>query len=249
MYLLGILSLAFSIALCVHAVRSGQQMYWLFIILAFQPIGGLVYLFVILGPDAAGGSTARRFKAAARDTLDPGRAYREAKAAYDDSPTVGAMSRLAEAAAGKGDYHEAEALYREATQGMHAEDAGLLLGHAEALVELHRNEEALAVLKTVGDLGEKHRTPRAALLMARAYHQLGRLREAEDAYAWSADRLVGLESAARYAAFLGEQGRDAEARELLADIDKRCAKTKAHFRKEARYWRDFAAAAIDPRAT
>ena len=42
------LSLAFSIAMCIHAVRSGQQMYWLFIILAFQPIGGLVYLFVIL---------------------------------------------------------------------------------------------------------------------------------------------------------------------------------------------------------
>jgi len=249
MLFLGGLSLAFSILMCIHAVRSGQQMYWLFIILAFQPIGGIIYLFVILGPDATGGSTARRVKAAALNTLDPGRDYREAKAAYDDSPTVGNMARLAEAAAAKGDYAEAEGLYADATQGMHAEDAGLLMGRAEALVELNRNEEALAMLKAVGDLGEKHRTPRAALLMARAYHQLGRMREAEDAYAWSADRLVGLESTARYAAFLGEQGRDVEARERLADIDKRCAKTKAHFRKEARYWRDFAAAAIDGRAT
>ena len=248
MLFLGGLSLAFSIAMCIHAVRSGQQMYWLFIILAFQPVGGLVYLFMILG-DATSGSTARRFKAAARNTLDPGRGHREAKAAYEDSPTVANIARFAEACADQGDYAEAERLYAEAAQGMHAEDAGLLLGRAEALVELNRNEDALAVLKVVGDLGEKHRTPRAALLMARAYHQLGRMREAEDAYAWSADRLVGLESLARYAAFLGEQGRKDEARELLADIDKRCARTKAHFRKEARYWRDFAAAAVDGRAT
>ena len=41
MLFLGGLSLAFSIAMCIHAVRSGQQMYWLFIILAFQPVGGL----------------------------------------------------------------------------------------------------------------------------------------------------------------------------------------------------------------
>jgi len=48
MLFLGGLSLAFSILMCIHAVRSGQQMYWLFIILAFQPIGGIIYLFVIL---------------------------------------------------------------------------------------------------------------------------------------------------------------------------------------------------------
>jgi Ca2+-binding RTX toxin-like protein len=37
------LSLLFSILLCVHVVRTGREMFWLFIILIFQPIGGLVY--------------------------------------------------------------------------------------------------------------------------------------------------------------------------------------------------------------
>ena len=32
------LSLLFSVGLCVHAVRSGQAMYWLFIILMLQPL-------------------------------------------------------------------------------------------------------------------------------------------------------------------------------------------------------------------
>ena len=35
-------SLVFSILLCVHVVRSGREMYWLFIILAFQTVGGIV---------------------------------------------------------------------------------------------------------------------------------------------------------------------------------------------------------------
>ena len=37
------LSLLFSIALCVHVVRTNQAMYWLMIILMLQPLGGLVY--------------------------------------------------------------------------------------------------------------------------------------------------------------------------------------------------------------
>ena len=44
--------------------------------------------------------------------------------------------------------------------------------------------------------------------------------------------------------FLARQGRKDEARAQLAEIDKRLAKTHSHFRKEAKRWRDFAAAAV-----
>jgi len=53
-------SLLLSILMCVHVVRTNQQMYWLWIILAFQPLGGLVYLVAVVLPDVMGGTTATR---------------------------------------------------------------------------------------------------------------------------------------------------------------------------------------------
>jgi hypothetical protein len=236
-----ILSLGFSIGLCVHVVRTGQDSFWLWIILMFQGIGGLAYLAIIVIPGLFGGQAARALRKNARAALDPHRAYREARAAADDSPTVYNRMKLAAAAAALGRHDEAEALYRDAAQGIHAEDPALLLGRAQALVELGRYEEALQVLQVLGEVAEGGRTAQAALAMGRALQGLGRMREADTAYQWAAGRLPGLEGLARYAAFLRATGRDAEADEALAEIDRRAAKATAKFRKEAQGWRDLAA--------
>ena len=121
------LSLLFSIAMCVHAVRTHQEMFWLWVILFFQPIGGIVYVVAILIPSLTGGTIARKVGAAARETLDPTREYRTAKAAVDDTPTVHNRMRLAEAAGELGRWDEALVQYREAAQGVHAEDPALSL--------------------------------------------------------------------------------------------------------------------------
>jgi hypothetical protein len=238
------LSLIFSIALCVHVVRTHQQMYWLFVILAFQPLGGLVYLLAIIAPSFLGGSTAQRMKSAARQALDPQREYREAAQAVDDTPTVANRARLASAAAGLGRHDEAERLYGEALQGMYADDPQLLLGRANALIELDRPAQALPLLETLSAQSTAARTPNVALAMGRAYHALGRDAEADTALRWAAAHLPGFEGMARYAVFLAETGRKDEARETLSEIEKRLAKAHAHFRKEARGWRDLAAAAV-----
>lgn len=238
------LSIAFSIFLAMHVVRTGQERYWLWIVLAFQPLGGVVYFLSVMLPDMLNGSAGRELTAAAQKALDPEREYRQAKARCDDSPTVANRTRLAAAAAGLGRFAEAETLYREAAQGIHADDPALLLGRAKVLLELHRPAEALELLNTLGEQGEIGRTPPAALAMGRAYHALGRISEADTAYQWAAARLPGLEGLARYAVFLAETGRRAEAEEAFAEIEKRAAKTRAHFRKEARIWRDMVAEAL-----
>ena len=243
MILLG-LSLLFSIALCVHVVRTGQQMYWLMIILLFQPLGGLVYLIAIVAPEFLGGAKAQKARQVARQVLDPQREYREAGQAVDDTPTVANRARLAAAAAGLGKHAEAERLYAEALQGMYADDPQLLLGRANALIELDRAAEALPLLEGLSAQSPAARTPNVALAMGRAYHALGRHAEADTALRWAAAHLPGFEGMARYAVFLAQTGRKDEAREALAEIDKRLAKTHSHFRKEARGWRDLAAAAV-----
>lgn len=237
------LSLIFSIALCVHVVRSGQAMYWLFIILMFQPLGGLVYLLAIVAPQFLGGAKAQQMRAAARQALDPHREYREATQAVDDAPTVTNLSRLAAAATGLGKHEEAERIYAQALQGHYADDPTLMLARANSLIELGRAAEALPLLEAVGEQGVGGRTPQTALALGRAQAALGRNDEADVSLRWAAAHMPGFEGMARYAVFLGETGRKAEAREALAELDKRLSKTHPRFRKEARPWRDMAAAA------
>ncbi len=238
------LSLIFSILLSVHVVRSGRDMFWLWIILLFQPIGGIVYVVAVLLPEMMKGPTARKLGQATRETLDPARTYRDAKAAYDLAATVQNQMHLAAAAAELGRHDEAEALYREALSGVHAEDPALLMGRARALIELNRPAEALDLLIQLEAQGAEGHTPQAVLSKARALDALGRTEEADQAYAWAAPRLPGMEGSARHAAFLAHHGRAQEAREALADIDKRLANASPHYRKEARAWRDFAAQAL-----
>ena len=237
-------SLLFSILLAVHVVRTGRELYWLWIILIFQPIGGLVYIALNIVPDVFGGTTARRLGTAARETLDPHREYREAKAACDETPTVRNQSRLAAAAMHMQRYDEAERLYRDAAQGVHADDPALLLGLANALLELRRPADALEVLERMGDDAPHGRTPPAALALGRAYEALGRIPEADAALRSASERMPGFEGMARYAAFMARNGRKPEAREAIADMDKRLAKLRGQFRREAIAWRDIAAQAL-----
>jgi hypothetical protein len=244
LFLGGGLLLALSVLLAVHAVRSGRELFWVWIIILFQPIGPLVYIFAVLLPELLGGATSRKLQSAAREALDPMREYREAKAACDDTPTVRNQQRLAAAAAALGRHDEAEALYREAGQGMYADDPALLLGRANALLEMERYAEALQVLEVLGQDEKAGRTPSASLALGRAYEGLGRVQEADVAYQWASQRVPGFEALARYAAFMARHGRADEAREAVTEMDKRIKKLRGHFVKEARQWRDLAAKAL-----
>jgi hypothetical protein len=235
----GLISLLFSIAMCIHVVRTGREIFWLFIILIIQPFGGLIYLIAIVLPELFRGPGARKLSQAVGDTLDPQREYRQARQAADETPTVHNKMRLAAAAAELDRHDEAEQLYREAAQGIHADDPALLHGRARALVELGRDQEALDLLAQVPDL------PLATLTRARALDGLGRTQDAEKAYQSAVERTPGLEAIARYAVFQARTGREAQARETLAEIDKRVRRATTHFRGEARRWRDFAAKEIE----
>jgi hypothetical protein len=239
LYLLGLL---FSIAMCVHVVRTGQNMMWLFIILFLSPIGAIVYLVAIVIPGWHNAPAARKAREAARDTLDPTRDYRQARDAAQDTPTVHNRMRWAAAAGELGKWDEAERVYREAAQGVHAEDPALAYGLARSLVELGRYAEARPILEKLE--AEHPRTPQTALQLARVYEGLGLNAEAEGPYNYAAARLPGLEGLARQAAFLARSGRQQEAQDALNEIDKRLEHTNVRFRAEGRQWRDLAAEAV-----
>jgi len=80
------LHLIVAIFFAVHAVRTGQQMYWLFILLAFPLLGSLIYFLAIYLPSSRLQRQATRLASTAVKALDPTREVREAQAAFAQQP-------------------------------------------------------------------------------------------------------------------------------------------------------------------
>jgi len=233
-----------SVVCAIHAVRTGQQMYWLFILAIAPLLGPLVYFFAVMMPDFAGGRTARGVSRAAVQALDPERDYRSAQRALEDTPTVGNRMRIAQAAEALGRWQEAEQQWAQCIASGWTEDPTVLMGHARTLLELDRNEEALQRLEQLKRLGREGQTPQATLEFARAYEGLGRNTEADAAYRACVDRVPGLEAGGRYVAFLAKTNRKADAELGLTELERRLTKIAPPLRPEARQWRDLAARAM-----
>ena len=101
----------------VHVVRTGQQLYWLFILFTFPLLGSAVYFFVIYLPNSRLDRGARRAVAAASRAIDPGRDVREARSAFDETPTAQNQMRLAAALLETGEAEEAAKLYEGCLKG------------------------------------------------------------------------------------------------------------------------------------
>ncbi len=225
----------------IHVVRTGRELYWLWILVIAGPLGAAIYFLAIMLPDLIGGRLARGVGRAARQALDPERDYRRALQALDDTPTNGNRMKLAQAAAALGRWSDSEAQWAQCVTGQWAEDAAILMGHANVLLELERWPDALQRLEQVKALGREGEAAGVALGFARAYEGLGRNGEAEDAYRFAADRVPGLEAGGRYVAFMAKTGRRGDAEIGLAEIERRLGKIAGALRGEAR---DMAAKAL-----
>jgi hypothetical protein len=158
------------IALCfaVHAIRTRQNIYWIFILFAFPLLGGLAYFFAVLLPglrQSRGGYVAAR---AITQFVDPDRALREARNEFDRAPTVAHRMRLAAALLDANQPAEALEHYQQAVSGPFADDPGLLLGLARAQFAVGQYPAAEATLKRLFNANPQARDQaEPALLYAR----------------------------------------------------------------------------------
>jgi hypothetical protein len=216
------LGLHIILALCcaVHAVRSGQQLYWLVILFTFPLLGSLVYFVVIYLPQSRLDRGARRVVAAASRAIDPGREVREAHAAFEDTPTAQNQMRLAAALLESGQAEEAAQLYAACLQGPFASDAEIRLGAGRAFAECGRFDEALLYLEAVRAQRPDYRPDAVSLLLARSYAGTSRTAQARAEFESALARFGTFEARAEYAIWALAIGDNATAARLQAEIDK-----------------------------
>ncbi len=214
----------------VHAMRSGQQMYWLIILFSFPLLGSIVYFLAIYLPNSRLEHGARKVVAAAARSLDPARELREARAAFEYTPTAQNQMRLASALLDAGEANEAATNYEACLKGPFASDLEIKFCAGRAFVESGRHARAVAHLEEIRALNAGFRAEQMALLLARALGGAGRASDAKAEFESALARFGSFEAHAEYAIWAAGAGDRAASARLKTEIDAIMARWNRHTR-------------------
>ncbi len=225
------LHLVVALFFAVHAMRSGQNMYWLIILFSFPLLGSIVYFLVVYLPNSRLERGARKAVAAAVKVLDPERELREARAAFDYTPTAQNQMRLALALLEAGQAQEAAGHYEACLKGPFASDPEIRFGAARAWVACGRYGQAIAHLQGIRQSESAFRPEPLALLLARALGGDGRSQEARAEFEAAVQRFGSFDARAEYAIWAVNVGETAVAQRLKAEIEQATQRWSRHHRE------------------
>ena len=226
------------IAICfaVHAWRTGQDRYWLFILFMFPLLGSVVYAILIWWPEMRRSRTTRQVVGGVRRILDPNRELREARDQLDMAATPNNRLRLAEALLEAGQPGEAIAQYQSVLKGVYANDAHITVRLAHALLDAGRAPEAREALERLIREQPGFTSSEGHLVYARAVAMMDDRAKAHEEFEVLVGYYAGLEARARYAEFLLAWGERERAQALVAESMKIANRMPAHSRKMGAEW-------------
>ena len=231
-----VLSLLVQVALVVHAIKTGRNSIWIWVLVLLPPIGPLAYVVVELLPELMGSRTARTAARGMRKAIDPRRELRRATATAALTDTVESKAKLAGELLRRGDYAAAMDAYRAGLKGLYQHDPTLLLGLAEAQFAAEDPAAARASLDDLIAHNPDFKSADGHLLYARALEAEGNLVKAESEYRAIAGYYPGAEAKVRYAQLLLKAGKAADARATLDDIVKTAEFAPSHVRRAQAEW-------------
>lgn len=230
MAILGIAHILIALFFAVHAIRSGQQLYWVVILFMFPALGSAVYFFAIYLPNSKLDHGARKVVKAAARSLDPGRDLREARQAYEFTPTAQNQMRLASALLADGNADEAATTYEACLNGPFSGDLEIRFGAAQATLASGRAAAAVAHLQTIRSKDHNFRAEQVLLLLAQALGAAGRQDEARAAFEEVLSRHNSFTVQAEYAIWAAGVGDADKAKQLYAELQRTMDRWASHTR-------------------
>lgn len=236
MSLFFILSLALQAALIIHAIKTGRNIIWVWVIVLLSAIGCLAYIAAEILPEWWRSRGTQRALRGVRRTLDPGRDLRRAEDEARVTGNVASRQRLAEELVKQERWQEAADTYREALSGLYEHDPNLLLGLAQAQFGGGEPATARATLDALIAHNPEFKSPAGHLLYARALEGEGNVEKALEEYRVLASYYPGAEAPVRYARLLLAQGRQDDARQILRELVDHAKLAPAHYHRAQKEW-------------
>ena len=234
--LYGMLGLVLYAGCIIHAIRTGRINFWLFILIFIPGLGSILYLLFEVLPGLRHSHAARRAASGLGAALDPNRRLRESRANLEVVDTAENRRQLAEERMKRGQWAEAEALYRAALVGPLADDPALLIGLAKALAGRGDHQGAFEAIERLYRADPNYESREARLIRARALEGLGRTQEAADAYRSLIGYTLGPEAQVRYGLMLKKLGDLPRAKEAFVEAVRTYGRRRARIDPADRDW-------------
>jgi hypothetical protein len=239
-YLMGGLVLAWQVACGIHVVRTGRQLYWLWIIIIAPFFGSLIYTLVEMGPEIMRSRKAATAHAKAVSIIDPDRRLRALMDNLDTVETAQNKHAVAEEYLRRNEPQKALPLLQSAATGLYQDDPMILMTLAQARFACGRYQEVTATLDHLKAKNPKFENADGHLLYARSLEAQGRSDEARSEYGAVIDYFPGAEARVRYGMFLQKQGEAVEAKRIFREVVRGFDKAGKVFIRDQREWYDIA---------
>jgi hypothetical protein len=225
-----------AIFFAVHAMRTGQDRYWLMILFMFPIIGSVVYAIAIWLPEMRHTQAGHALVKGVRDIVDPDRELRAAQDAYELAASADNRIRLADALLAKGRATEAAVLFRAAMSSVHRDDPAIHVRLAHALLEAGDAAAARTELEALRRAHPGFKSQEGHLCYARALAALDERERAREEFDALIGYYAGFEPRARLAEALLQWGQRDSARELAAASMKQAARLPKYSRRMNHEW-------------
>lgn len=236
MPLLAVLLVAVQISFAIHAVRTGRETFWIYIIVFIPAIGCAVYFATQVLPELGQSRTVRTAGKRLVKAVDPQRELRRRKDQLEISDTVENRLKLADECMEANLIADAVDLYESCLREPHEGDPHIMLRLAKAQFLADRFAEARSTLDRLIELNPDFRSADGHLLYARVLEELDLMDGAIAEYDTLVASYPGEEARVRYALLLRNRGKSEQSKALFEEVMRRARQSPPYYRKREKEW-------------
>jgi len=227
-----ILTAVIQFTFAFHALRTGRDQKWIWIIILAPVVGCLAYYFMEVFPHSREERQLRRRIHDIAKALNPDGELKRRTEDVANTASVENRASLADECLEKGMFDEAIRLYESCLEGPHKDDPRILFACARAYFYNGNLRQAEEILQRLEKAHPKFRRDEAQLLEARVLDAIGESQRSAEIYESLRTTYVGFEAKYRYALLLKRLGREKEAAELLDFIAKNARRSALESEQE-----------------
>ncbi len=230
------LLLLVQIGCVIHAVKTGREQFWVYIIAFLPGIGCAAYFFTQILPELNQSQTVNKAGSGLLKAVDPQRELKKRKLELERADTIDNRRKLAAECVEAGMPEEGIELLSSCLKGGYENDPHVLLELATACFAAEQFERTRTTLELLIEKNPTFKSHDGHLLYARSLEKTGATEQALQEYSALANSFPGEEARVRYGLLLKSIGRNNEAQQWFNESIARARRAPGYYRKKEKEW-------------